>query len=67
MPFRHIKDIDLETVRTMTAAYDAVVARLRLKPEDPRTGKLATIIVQLARAGVLDVDRLTEQARAGLK
>jgi hypothetical protein len=35
----------------MTAAYDAVVERLRLKPDDPRTGKLAVIIVQLVKAG----------------
>jgi hypothetical protein len=67
MPFRSETEFNGETLRIMTAAYDAVVARLRLKPEDPRTGKLATIIVQLAKAGVLNVDRLADQARAGLK
>jgi len=51
----------------MTAAYDSVVARLNLKPEDPRTGKLAVLIVQLADAGVVDSDKLADEARAALK
>lgn len=67
MPFRNFEDIDLETVRLMTEAYDSVVAQLRLKPDDPRTGKLAVLIVQLAKAGVRDVRILADQARAGIK
>lgn len=67
MPFRNFKDFDYEMLQTMTAAYDAVVAKLNLKPTDPRTGRLAIRIVELARAGVLDVDKLADQARAGLK
>jgi hypothetical protein len=51
----------------MTAAYDAVVTKLNLKPGDPRTGKLVSLIVGLARAGVHDADKLADQARAGLK
>jgi hypothetical protein len=51
----------------MMAAYDAVVARLRLMPDYPRTGKLASMIVQLAKAGVLDADKLAEQAWMGIK
>lgn len=67
MPFRDQKGFDIEVLRAMTAAYDSVVATLNLKPDDPRTGKLAILIVQLARAGIFDADRLADQARAGLK
>jgi hypothetical protein len=67
MPFRDFSGFDLETVKVMTEAYDSVVARLQLKPDDPRTGKLATIIVQLAKAGVVDPERLADQARVGLR
>ena len=67
MPFRDYPQFDGELLKAMTDAYDAVVARLRLRPDDPRTGKLASMIVQLAKAGVRDVDKLTEQARMGLQ
>ena len=67
MPFRQYPEFDLETVRVMTKAYDSVVVQLKLKPEDPRTGKLANLIVDLTKAGVLDPERLADQARAGLK
>lgn len=68
MPFRkYHPEFDLETVKMMTKAYDLVVAQLQLKPEDPRTGKLATLIVQLAKAGVVDPERLADQARAGMR
>ena len=67
MPFRQHTDFDSETLQLMTAAYDTVVARLNIKPEDPRTSKLATLIVQLVKAGVRDSGRLADQARAGLR
>ena len=51
----------------MTAAYDAVVARLQLKSNDPLTGKLAAKIANLAAEGERDVGKLTEQALLGLK
>ena len=51
----------------MSAAYDSVVAKLKFAPDDPRRGTLATLIVQLAKAGVVDADKLADQARAGLK
>ena len=66
MPFRNYPEIDIETAKVMTEAYDLVIARLKLKPEDPRTGKLASLIVSLAKAGVRDPERLADQARAGL-
>jgi hypothetical protein len=67
MPFRNYTEFNSEALAAMTAAYDAVAARLKLKPEDPRTGRLAALIVQLAKAGVLDSEKLADQARAGLK
>ena len=66
MPFRTVTDLDAQTLRTMTAAYDAVVARLNMKSDDPRTGPLAAKIVMLARAGERDVGKLIEQALIGL-
>jgi hypothetical protein len=67
MPFRQYPQFDTDTVEAMTEAYDTVVARLRLIPADPRTGKLASLIVDLAKAGVRDADKLAEQARMGMK
>jgi hypothetical protein len=66
MPFRHETEFTTETVRVMTAAHDAVVAQLNMKADDPRRGKLVSLIVQLAKAGVVDPERLADQARAGL-
>ena len=40
MPFRIYPEIDAEMLKVMTEPYDAVVARLRLTPDDPRIGKL---------------------------
>jgi hypothetical protein len=67
MPFRSETEFTTETITSMQAAYDSVVAKLKLKPEDSRRGKLATLIVQLAKAGVVDSERLADQARSGLK
>ena len=67
MPFRDFKDFDGQTLKAMTAAYDAVVARLGIKPDDPLTSKLAAKIVDLAKAGERDPGKLTEQALIGLK
>jgi hypothetical protein len=67
MPFRNYTQFNTETLQAMTAAYDSVVARLDLKPEDPRTGKLAVLIVQFADAGVVDSEKLADKARAALK
>ena len=67
MPFRNYPQFDTETLKVMTTAYDAVAARLKLVPDDPRSGKLASMIVQLAKAGILDPEKLAEQATMGLK
>jgi hypothetical protein len=67
MPFVNYPEFNTETVQVMTGAYDAVVERLKLAPDDPRRGMLAKLIVQLAKAGVVDPEKLADQARAGLK
>ena len=66
MPFRNYTQFDTESLRAMTAAYDAVVARLKPQPNDPRTGRLAAKIVTLASDGERNVGNLTEQASTGL-
>jgi hypothetical protein len=63
MPFRNVIGFNLDTMNVMRAAYDAAVAKLQLKPDDPRTGKLALPIVQLVKSGVVDPDSLADKAR----
>ena len=60
MPFRNYTQFDSAALKAMTTAYDAVVARLRLKSDDPLTGKLAAKIANLAE-GQRDVGKLTEE------
>jgi hypothetical protein len=67
MPFRNETQFTTAQVQAMTAAYDSVVAKLTLTPEDPRRGKLVSLIVQLAKTGILDADKLADQARSELK
>ena len=67
MPFRNYSQFDSATLNVMTAAYDAVVARLQLKNNDPLTGKLAAKIASLAAEGERDVGKLTEQGLLELK
>jgi hypothetical protein len=67
MPFRDFTQFDAATLQVMTAAYDAVVARLGIKKDDPLTGKLAAKIVELVIAGERELERLTDKALAALK
>jgi hypothetical protein len=67
MPFRNNIEFDHRATENMTAAYDAVVARLDIKSNDPITSRLAAKIVALAKAGERDPSKLTEQALMGLK
>ena len=68
MPFQNeATAFSTGAVQAMTAAYDLVVEQLKLRQDDPRRGKIVTLIVQLAKAGVLEVDKLADQARAGLR
>jgi len=58
MPFRDVKNIDDETRRNMTQAFEAACDRLRLEPDDPERGELASAIVELVAAGERDPARL---------
>ena len=62
MPFRNIKEFDAETLRNMTQAFDAVCERLKLAPDDPQRGDLATKIIELAAAGEREPGRLFARA-----
>ena len=62
MPFRDYTQFDSATLQKMTSAYDAVITRLDIKSDDPRTGRLAVKIAALAAEGERDVGRLTERA-----
>jgi hypothetical protein len=66
MPFRNYTQFDVDTLRLMTAAYDAAVAKLGLPNADPRTGKLASAIVSLVAAGERDQETLTKKAVVAL-
>jgi hypothetical protein len=60
MPFRDYTQFDAKTLKAMTAAYDAVVARLHIQSSDPVTSKVAAKIIGLVNAGERDVGKLTE-------
>jgi hypothetical protein len=58
MPFRDIPNIDAETLRAMTQAFDAVCARLGLGAEDPERGEVASTIMELVSVGERDPAKL---------
>ena len=64
MPFRDYSGFNPETLRVMTASYDATVAKLNLKSVDPRTGKIAAKIAALAAEGERDPVKLSDLALA---
>jgi len=66
VPFRDYAGFNGETLRSMTAAYDAAIEKLHLKSTDPLTGKLAATIAALASEGERDPDKLCERALAEL-
>jgi hypothetical protein len=57
-PFRDVENIDDETRRNMTQAFDAVCDRLKLDEDDPLRGKLADEIIALVSIGERDPARL---------
>jgi hypothetical protein len=67
MPFQDYKGFDLDTMRNMTAAYDAAIAKLKINSNDPLRATLAAKIVVLARAGVRDPTQLCEIALKEIK
>ena len=66
MPFRDYSNFDTATLKTMTAAYDAAIAKLHIKTDDPRTSNIAARIAALASEGQRDPVKLCDQAIAGL-
>jgi hypothetical protein len=64
MPFRKFtKDFTPATLDAMAEAYDALLREPGLTGSDPRSGKLALKIVEIARAGEDDRDTLIRKAR----
>ena len=58
MPFRDLKNIDEETRRNMTQAFEAACGRLGLDTDDPLKGKVAGEIVALVSLGERDPAKL---------
>jgi hypothetical protein len=58
MPFRDIKQFDVETLRSMTQVFDAACERLRLEADNSERSELATVIVELASKGERDPGKL---------
>lgn len=67
MPFRNYDGFNTETLRIMTVAYDAAIARLSIKSDNPLTSELAAKIVALVANGERDPDKLCERAMAELQ
>jgi hypothetical protein len=67
VPFRDYSGFNVATLQTMTAAYDAAVAKLNISGSDPRTSKLAATIAGLASEGERDPGTLCERALAELE
>jgi hypothetical protein len=64
MPFRHVEDAKLR--EAMAKAFDLACATLNIDGNDPRSGKLATIIIQLGekeREPEMLADRALEELR----
>lgn len=66
MPFRDYSGFDDATLKAMTAAYDAALAKLGINSDDPRTSNIAARIAALASEGQRDPTKLCEQAIRGL-
>jgi hypothetical protein len=58
MPFRDIQNIDEETRRSMTQAFDAVCDRLGLRADDPERAEVAATIIELVSTGERDPAKL---------
>lgn len=66
MPFRDYSGFDAATLKVMTAAYDAAIAKLGIENTDPRTSNIAARIAAMASEGERDQAKLCDQAIAGL-
>jgi hypothetical protein len=66
LPFSQYKDFNPKAMEAMTAAYDAVIAKLEIPKTDPRTSQIAAKIVSLASKGEHDPAVLCEKTCAQL-
>jgi hypothetical protein len=66
MPFRDLTNISLDERQRLTAVFDAVCARLKMGPDDPRRANIAAKIIALAATGERDQAKLIEQTLLGL-
>ena len=66
MPFRHLEPgrFDLDTLKLMQQAFDAVCAKLQMDKGDSRRLTLANELIRLAAEGTRE--QLTEQAEGAL-
>ena len=67
MPFRDYSAFNDATLKTMTAAYDAAIAKLGLTSSDPLTSNIAARIAALAAEGERDPAKLCERAIAEVR
>ena len=67
VPFRDYSGFNAATLRTMTEAYDAAIAKVGIKGADPRTSKIAAKIAALAADGERDPVKLCDAALAELQ
>jgi len=67
MPFTNYSGFDAKTLRSMSAAYDAAIARLGIGQGNPLTSMLAAKIAEIASGGEFSPEALCEQAIAALR
>jgi hypothetical protein len=67
MPFSKIDPLrfNLDAVKTMQTAFDAVCLEMKLEVNDPRRSELATLIIRLAHDGYME--KLKERAGEAMK
>ena len=66
MPFTGYKHVGPGALEVMTKVYDAVIGKLNIPPNDPRTSQIAARIVALVSAGESDVAALSDKVCAEL-
>ena len=66
MPFRDYSGFNADTIKIMTAAFDAAIAKLGIETTDPRTSNIAARIAAMTSEGERDPAKLCDQAIAGL-
>jgi hypothetical protein len=65
-PYLDGQQFDPETIRVMGVAFEIARAALRLDRDHPTIAIIARKIIELANAGEINPDLLSEQALAGL-